>query len=345
MLAMSYLSNILEQPTVLRSLVKTYQGHSIWQALQAEMARPYRKIVLTGMGGSYYALFPTWLYLNQQGIPAIQIEASELIHYVPDMLDDHTLLVVVSQSGESIEIQRLVQAIKGQVTLIGVTNTETNFLADHSDFSLATRAGEEVPVATKTYTSCLALLHLLARALTGQLQPPTLLSLNQLAEHMTGLLETSLSGLDAAVEQLHGVESLTLLGRGPAIASAMNGALILKEAARLHAVGLSGGQFRHGPMEAVSPALGVVLFAHQGRTTAISQRLAADISDRGGRVICIGEPTGQPGITDLVTPGVDEFLAPLLEIMPVQLLAARLAEKAGIVPGEFRWSGKVIRAE
>jgi len=342
---MSYLSNILEQPAVLQALVESYQGHSIWQALQAEMARPYRKIVLTGMGGSYYALFPTWLYLNQQGIPAIQIEASELIHYVPPMLDEHTLLVVVSQSGESIEIQRLVQAVKGRVTLVSVTNTETNFLADHSNFPLVTRAGIEVPVATKTYTSCLALLHLLARVLTGQLQPQTFLSLSQLAEQMSVLLETSSPELDAAMEHLQNVEFLTLLGRGPALASAMNGALILKEAARLHAAGLSGGQFRHGPMEAVSPALGVILFAHQGRTTAISQRLAADISDRGGQVICIGEPTGQPGILDLGIPEVDEFLAPLLEIVPVQLLAARLAEKAGIVPGEFRWSGKVIWAE
>jgi glutamine---fructose-6-phosphate transaminase (isomerizing) len=343
---MSYLSNILEQPAVVRSVVESYQDSDIWPALQAEMAsHPYRKIVLTGMGGSYYALFPTWMTCNQRGLPTHQVEASELVHYVPEMLDEHTLLVVVSQSGESIEIQRLVQAVKGRVALVSVTNTETNFLADHSHFPLVTRAGTEVPVATKTYTGCLALLYLLSQTLTGQLQSQSYQDLLQIANAMEMLLRDWSPWLRPAIEQLQDARFLTLLGRGPAIASAMNGALILKEAAHRDAAGLSGGQFRHGPMEAVSPELGVILFANSGRTAEINLRLAADIRDRGGRVVVIGEPGEQADVVTLALPPVAEDLSPLLEIIPVQLLAAQLAEAAGLVPGEFRWSGKVIRAE
>lgn len=343
---MSYLGDILEQPTVLRAIVEAYKEHPFWQTLQTKMAaKPYHRVVLTGMGSSYYALFPTWLCLNQQRLPAIHIEASELIHYGLGMLDEHTLVVVVSQSGESIEIRRLVEAVKGKVTLISLTNTENNFLASHSDFSLFTQAGSEVPVATKTYTGCLALLHLLTQSLIKQLQPQTCVDLIQLSDHMASLLENWSQWLDPVIPPLQSVDFYTLLGRGPAVSSAMTGALILKEAARLNAVGLSGGQFRHGPMEALSPAMGVILFANPGQTSSLSGQLAADIHQRGGVVVLVGAPEAPAGVSTLALPRVDEYLSPILEIVAVQLLAARLASEKGIVPGKFRWSGKVIKAE
>lgn len=342
---MSYLADILEQPAVLRAIVKAYKDDPLWQTLSTRMAtKPDHRIVLTGMGSSYYALFPTWLSLNQQGVPAIHIEASELIHYGLEMLDRQTLLVVVSQSGESIEIRRLVEAVKGSLTLISLTNTEHNFLAAHSDTALFSRAGSEVPVATKTYTGCLALLHLLTQSLSGQLQPQTYINLIQLSDRLATLLENWTQWLDPVVQSLQSIEFYTLLGRGPAVSSAMTGALILKEAARLNAVGLSGGQFRHGPMEALSPAMGVILFANQGQTSALSQQLASDIHQRGGQVVLVGA-SAPAGVSHLALPSVDEYLSPVLEIVAVQLLAAQLAADKGIVPGEFRWSGKVIKAE
>lgn len=343
---MSYLANILEQPEVLGVLLETYEGSSLWQDLKSKITtQQYQRVILTGMGSSYYSLFPTWLALNRQGISAIHIEASELVHYALEMVDAQTLLIVVSQSGESIEIQRLVEAVKGKTTLVSITNTETNFLAAQSHFPLTTRAGIEVPVATKTYTGGLLLLHLLCQALTGQLQPQMYLELRQVVDQMATLLDRWSVWIDPAVDALQSASFLTLLGRGPAVASAMTGALILKEAVRLNAAGLSGGQFRHGPMEAVSPALGAIIFANQGPTTEISQRLAQDIRDRGGQVVLVGKADPNFQGVHLALPPVNESLSPILEIVAVQLLAARLAEQAGLVPGEFRWSGKVIRAE
>lgn len=340
---MSYLSDILEQPRVLQSVTESYQNHKVWQSLMEKgTGGHYRQVVLTGMGSSYYALFPTWLYLNQQGVPCIRIEASELVHYALEMLNEQTLLVIVSQSGESVEIRHLVEAIKGKLTTVSITNERDNFLASHSSISLCTDAGSEVGVATKTYTGCLAILHLLARSLTGSLEPQDYVDLINVADQMATLLKNWSNWLEPAVEYLQSVSFLSLLGRGPAVSSAMTGALMLKEAARLNAVGLSGGQFRHGPMEAVSPEAGVILFA-QGRTWALSQRLAIDIASHGGHVVLVGQDT--PAVVNLSLPPVDEFLSPILEILAVQLLANQFAERAGIIPGQFRWSGKVIRAE
>ena len=342
---MTYLSDILEQPRVLHSLIDRYRTQNLLASLTQDVSiNRYQQVVLTGMGSSFYGLFPTWLYLNQCGVPAIHIEASELIHYGLEMLNDKTLLVIVSQSGESIEIQRLIQAVGDGVTIVSVTNSQDNTLANHSHIALCTDAGTEVPVATKTYTSGLGLLHLLARSLTGNLLSRDYKDLLYVADQMTALLKNWQDWLEPLAIHLQSASFYSFLGRGPAIASAMVGALILREAARLNSVGLSGGQFRHGPMEAVSPSTGMILFSSPGRTAELSQRLAADIASHEGRVVLVGQSAALP-VVGLALPAVDEFLSPIIEIVVAQLLAARFAENAGIVPGEFRWAGKVIQAE
>lgn len=343
---MSYLSDIFQQPQVLRSLVQTYQAAPPWEQLDRILAeRQYPKLVLTGMGGSYYALYPTWLALNQAGVPTIQIQAAELVHYAPALLKDDPLLIVVSQSGESVEIQRLLEEIPGQLRLISVTNGLENRLSRHSTLALATQAGAEVGVATKTYTSSLALLYLLGRALTQQLHPQDYDQLLQIADRTEALLDQWQDWLAPAWSHLQAAEFFALLGRGPAVASARDGALILQEAARLPAWGLSGGQFRHGPMEAISPGMGVILFANRDQTWELNQRLAIAIASHGGRVVCVGEAVADPRVVNLPIPAIGAGLQPLVEILAVQLLAAEFAAQAGIVPGEFRWSGKVIQIE
>lgn len=351
---MSYLGDILEQPEILRSVTKTYKDHPAWQQLRLEVTGGrYQKVVLTGMGGSYNSLFPTWLHLNHYGIPAIHIEASELVHYAPAMLSDRftapskqrALFIVVSQSGESIEIRRLLEIAQDQVDIISITNNADNHLARHSKLSLPTYAGAEVGVATKTYTSGLALLHLLSRSLTGQYQPQDHIDLLTVADCLDQLLMRWSDWIAPAVKQLQPATFFSFLGRGPAVATAMNSALIFKEAVRLPAVGLSGGQFRHGPMEALSPKSGIVVFAPQGRTWDLNLRLAQDIAERGGRVVLVGLESSSANIVNLPLPVVDEFLSPILEILATQLLAAKFAEQHHIVPGQFRWSGKVINRE
>jgi glutamine---fructose-6-phosphate transaminase (isomerizing) len=342
---MSFLSDIHQQPDVLRSLVSTYQDHSRWSKLVSLTNQQPRQVLLTGMGASYNALFPIALYLNQQGIPSLQIEASELVHYAPNLVQQAALMVVVSQSGESVEIRRLVEVSQGKVAIASLTNHPDNFLAQHSQLALTTQAGTEVGVATKTYTSCLGLLYMLGRQLAQQYQPSDDQALLNIADLMTSLLVKLDGAIAAALKHLESCQFLTLLGRGPAVASAMNGALMLKEAARIPAEGLSGGQFRHGPMEAVSPNAGVIVFANGGRTQGLMQKLAEDISDRGGRVVVIGQGIDHENICNIPLPIVDEYLSPLLEIIPIQLLTAGFAENRGIIPGEFRWGGKVVHAE
>jgi glucosamine--fructose-6-phosphate aminotransferase (isomerizing) len=138
-----------------------------------------------------------------------------------------------------------------------------------------------------------------------------------------------------------------ILGRGPSLTSAMTGSLILKEAAKVHAEGMSSGQFRHGPLELASPGFSAIVFASSGRTKALNLRLAQDIAEFGGKVVLIGgeKDTHPKGILTLNLPALKELFAPLAEIVPVQLLARRLAIEKGLKPGEFEKAKKVTRHE
>jgi glutamine---fructose-6-phosphate transaminase (isomerizing) len=356
---MSYLSNILEQPQILRSVTAAYKESSDWERLGTFWAKhPSCRLVLTGLGASFNALYPLRYYFHQQGIGALHLDTGELIHYLPEMLTlpQPLMLVVVSQSGESIEIKRLLEQLlqlRSEVKpwIVSVTNLPGNALAQHSDLALFTQAGAEVGVATKTYTSTLAVLHWLGRALGDAFSlgrspnPQSYLDVLQAAHQCENLLQNWESLLEPAFDAVQQATSFALVARGPSIASACNGALVLQEAARKPASGFVGSQFRHGPMEMLSPQLATLLFTLPGRTLALSQGMAKDIFDRGGNLVTIG--TQVPGLNNvhIPLPDMDEWVSPMVDIVVVQLLVAKLAEAAGIIPGEFRWAGKVIAQE
>jgi glutamine---fructose-6-phosphate transaminase (isomerizing) len=200
-------------------------------------------------------------------------------------------------------------------------------------------------VATKTYTSTLAILHWLARAIAGRLKPQDYLDILQCAEHCEQFLEDWQTKLQPAVAAVSEATSFALVARGPSIASAYNGALGLQEAAQSPAAGYVGSQFRHGPMEVLSPQLATLLFTLPDRTLELSRRMAQDICDRGGCLVTIGSKIAGINCPHIELHKLSEWVCPIVDILPIQLLVAQLAEMKGIVPGEFRWSGKVIRQE
>jgi glutamine---fructose-6-phosphate transaminase (isomerizing) len=350
---MSYLSNILEQPQILRSVTAAYKESSEWEHLSTFWAaHPSCRLVLTGLGASFNALYPLRYFLHQQGISALHLDTGELIHYLPQMLTlpQPLMLVVVSQSGESIEIKKLLEQLselsaETRPWVVSITNISGNALAQQSDLALLTQAGAEVGVATKTYTSTLAVLHWLGRALTRLPQPQSYLDVFQAAQRCEDLLQNWELRLEPAFDAVREATSFALVARGPSIASACNGALVLQEAARKPAAGFVGSQFRHGPMEMLSPQLATLLFTLPGRTLALSQGMAKDICDRGGTLVTIGSKV--PGLNNahIALPEMDEWVSPMVNIVVVQLLVAKLAEAAGIIPGQFRWAGKVIQQE
>ncbi|MCM1983413.1 SIS domain-containing protein [Lyngbya confervoides] len=348
-----YIDNILEQPQILRSLLDRYSPTSIASAIRPLWSWEHPSpILLTGMGASHSVLWPIYLNLMQQGLWVQRAETSELIHYLPQLLHRPGLCMAVSQSGESVEIQRLVAQIRdrrqrGQAAphLLSITTTLNNTLAQASDVAFVTQAGAEVGVATKTFTSTLALLHWIGQALLNRLTTNDFAAIEAIAKSQQALLHQHQAWIAPALDPLAAVSTFALVGRGPSLAAVYDGALVLKESLRQLAHGFSGGEFRHGPMEMLSPNLGVLIFTTAGSTLELSQRLGADVALRGGHLVTIGQQGSEAGSVHLSLPPCHQGLAPLLEILPIQLIAGELARKKGIIPGEFRWGGKVVTQE
>jgi len=145
---------------------------------------------------------------------------------------------------------------------------------------------------------------------------------------------------------LEGGALVYLLGRGPSYGSAMEGALLFNEVAKAPAIGMPAATFRHGPVELVDQGFRGLIFAPRGRTCDLNVALAQNLTRIGGRVRVIGPQNVDGfGLEWCITASVPEMLAPLFEIVPVQVAALRLAQLRGIAVGSFRYTPQVTKDE
>ncbi len=151
-----YLADLLDQPRALKATLDSLRQSAIFDRIaQASGADRFQRILLTGMGSSYFGLHPLCIELAAGGWTPLMVETSELIHYYPHLLTPSTLVVAVSQSGKSVETVRLLELNAHKATVIGVTNHADSPLGTQADFAVLTAAGEEFSVSCKTYVAAL----------------------------------------------------------------------------------------------------------------------------------------------------------------------------------------------
>jgi glucosamine--fructose-6-phosphate aminotransferase (isomerizing) len=313
-----------------------------------------RAIVLTGMGSSYDACYPAVAELARSGVAAVMLDAAELLHFRMDMLASVPVVVVVSQSGESIEVVRVVDSLRTRPqrppTVIAVTNGTRNSLASLADRSIDTRAGEEVGPSTITFGASLVVVGALARALAGAAVDPMLERLTGEVELAAVSIEQLLDDgalVDGLVKWHDGRPAVVVLGRGPARAAAEMGALTIKEAVGIPIESLETAQFRHGPLELAGPDLAAAVIATEPETSAVDLALAGELAGAGANVLVVTAGRAEtPSGTMQVTIGpLDRAVGPAVSIVPLQLLAWRLASLSGREPGSYRRAAKVTTHE
>jgi glucosamine--fructose-6-phosphate aminotransferase (isomerizing) len=266
------------------------------------------------------------------------LETSELIYYWAGLLQPETILIVVSQSGRSAEIVRLLQLIRERSHLIAVTNDADSPLALAADTLCLIEAGQESTVSCKTYVSSLLALDRIANILCSGEGDGFDSSSAAIADEVEAYLSRLRDHVDEARELLGDVRHIVLAGRGPSLASAGTGGLIIKEAARFPAEGMSAAAFRHGPLEMVSPHLFLLLFEGDSRCAEMHRRLAADVTGLGGKAQLVSEHR-QTGLFRLARTG--DSLRPILEILPVQMITLALAALERREAGAFVHASKI----
>jgi len=334
-------SNIHGQP---ESIARTldYQCKDGAPAMKhaATLLRSGKKIIITAMGASLFASIPLQYFLCSLGLDAVAIEAGELLHYFNSAWKNAVVLLV-SRSGESVEIAKLLSKMKGKVPIIGVTNEPLSQLSQAADVSISIASLNDEMVAIQTYTGTLLTLHLLGNLVADSFDAAAK-EVRTLLPSFASLVEASMRTLTSWDVFLSPSATPYLLARGPSLASAHEGALLFHEIAKSPAVAMPIASFRHGPVEIVDQNFRGFVFAPEGPTRDLNLSLAHDLVHFGGEIRLIG-PSGSQ-VQDARwcdIPTVPEALAPLFEIVPLQAAAFQLAVLRGIEPGSFRYAPQV----
>jgi len=337
-----YLRDLLDQP---RALNQTLAGlevsktlHQLAASIQEEK---FKTVVLTGMGSSFHALHPLNLALIDHGLTAIMVETSELVHYKNRLFDAKTLIVAVSQSGQSAEVVRLLDINRGRSSVIAITNTHDSPLAKRADAAILTRAGAEFSVSCKTYLTALMALTWLGDVVCGRDLRHVRHELETAGPAVEEYLANWKQHVQDLAQLLQGIRHLFLVGRGASLAAVGTGALIVKESDHFHAEGMSSAAFRHGPFEMLSDETFVLVFAGEHKTRDLNQRLFEDVREQQGRAELVSESAAPP----FGLPTAPRSIHPILEILPVQMISLALAAQAGREPGRFELATKVTTRE
>ncbi|MBT4072543.1 MAG: glutamine--fructose-6-phosphate transaminase (isomerizing) [Chloroflexi bacterium] len=323
-----------------------------------EQIRSIDRVVVSGMGTSLHScMYGAQMIEALAGIPAQAENASEL-RYRQTALNDRTLVISVTQSGETADtlaaMEMSAESGSRQLALVEAEGTQATLVANGT---LYLGAGQEIGVAsTKTMMCSLAVLYQLAvylgerRGSLSAAQVSDFVSdLSRLPGLIAEMIDDGGNAERLARERLVNKQHLMYLGRGALHPMAMEGALKMKELAYLHAEGYPAGEMKHGPIALISDEMPTVALAPQG---ALYDKMAGNINEvksRGGEVIALATRGDElmPGLADEVLwlPEAPEWIVPMLSLVPLQQLAYHTSVALGHNPDKPRNLAKSVTVE
>jgi glucosamine--fructose-6-phosphate aminotransferase (isomerizing) len=329
------LENILNQAESLQG-VANYQFGEGKAALQdaAAFLKSKRKIVLSGMGASYFACIPFQHLLAATGFEVTCIETAELLYFTPPAATENAAVLLISRSGESVEVTKVLRLLSEQkVAVLGIVNVAASTLARQASCCVNLHSCSDQIVAIQTYTATLAVFALLHAAMTGEFADAQK-ELETTVKMLEILIPRWVAGREQWRQLLNSTSPIYILARGPAMGTAFEGALLMHETAKTPAVAMSVPQFRHGPVEVVDSNFRAIVIRTQAATSELDGALAVDIAAMGGQVCSIHRVGDVP-----------ERFASIFEVIPFQIAAYTKAELLGLTPGEFRWATAITSSE
>jgi len=325
--------------------------------LSKEEISNIERIFLIACGTSYHAgLTAKYMIENLCGIP-VEVDLASEFRYRSPLVTNKTLLIVISQSGETADTRAALQeGIEKGAPCRAIVNVVGSTLARMSSGVIYTHAGPEIGVAsTKAFTTQLVALYLLSLHLAQSLGR---MPQESLARHIQELLEVPgkmdavLAGCDRIVEwakQYMHAKDFLYLARGILYPIALEGALKLKEISYIHAEGYAAGEMKHGPIALIDENMPVVVLLQRG---ALFEKILSNVQEvkaRDGQVIALieGESDSRVGKDrdQLVLPATSPWLSPLVFTLPLQLLAYHIAALRGTDVDQPRNLAKSVTVE
>ncbi len=333
------LKEINEQPTALtetlRGRLSEDRAAAVLPGLHLDAAALQRveKMLVVACGTAYHAGLVGKYAIERLARIPVEINVASELRYRDPIIDERTLAVIISQSGETADtLAGLREAKDKGAHVLAITNVVGSSVDREADSVLYTYAGPEIAVAsTKAYTTQMMVMYLLALQLAekrGTLPATERLrlidALQRLPEQMSELLEQQ-ERVREFSRRFHGVHSMLYLGRGINFPTALEGALKLKEISYIHAEGYAAGEMKHGPIALITPECPTVAIAVPG---GVYEKMLSNIKEvkaRQGHVIAVGAAgdaeIGKYADDVIAIPPTDELFSPILAIVPLQLLS------------------------
>jgi len=357
------LKEIYEQPRALRDTIRGRFSMDTGQlyldgleSLRAVLPATSR-IVLVACGTSWHAALVGKFLLEELVRIPVEVDYGSEFRYRDPILDQGTLVVTISQSGETLDtLVSLREARRHGCPALAICNVVGSTLSRESDGVLYTHAGPEIGVAsTKAFTSQLAALYLLALALgraRGRIDAARSQELLSELVRLPQQMEQALR-LDPELEQLasrfYDARNFLYLGRGINYPIALEGALKLKEVSYIHAEGYPAGEMKHGPIALITDEMPVVFLAPRDKTFEKVLGNIEEVKTRSGIVIAISDESDRrlaAKADHVVTvPRTSPHLTPLLLVVPLQLLAYHIAVRKGCDVDQPRNLAKSVTVE
>jgi glutamine---fructose-6-phosphate transaminase (isomerizing) len=340
-----FLHDILRQPNELQRTLDYLSGAGRGALGAADAAmRSARQVYLTGIGSSWHAGLNVSALFQLGGRPVYLVDAAELVQFAAIPRD--SVLIVISRSGRSVEIvQLLAKARDSGATVIGITNAADGTLAREAHMPLVVPVAMDHAISVNTYITLAAAAGILASSVVGSFDAALAASLSRsIAE-----AGRAIPGWQTEIETSNWLaphSTTYFLARGSSLGSAYEARLMWEEGVKSPATAMGTGSFRHGPQEIVGKDVRFGMWIDGAKMRQQDLAVARDLQKLGAQVMVIGQRLPKDaGNLVLQLPDIASHWQFLIDIIPAQLVAERLARLSGVDPDTFRLCSFVVEEE
>lgn len=336
------LKEIMEQPRAAKATItpRIQGGEVVLEGLDLDLTG-IQKILITACGSAYYAGCAGKYTIEKLCHLPVQTELASELRYSDPLVDEHTLLIVLSQSGETADTIAAMKECRSRgARILAIVNVVGSTIAKLADCTLYTWAGPEIAVATtKGYTTQLLVLYLLALYAAKRRNTLEPGQYRRLIGELKGLPKLMQQALDMnpriprLAKKYHKAQSMFFIGRNTDYAVALEGALKMKEISYIHAESYAAGELKHGTIALIQEKQPVIALCCNPSVTEKTMSNIVEVKARGAEVLAVAERGNQKIVSladDMIyVPKVDTLLAACVEIIPLQLLAYYVARENG----------------
>ena len=339
------LKEIIEQPGAIKATIapRIRDGKIVLDetGLTAEYLKSINKIVITACGSAYYAGCAGKYAIEKLCRIPVQVELASELRYSDPLIDEHTLVIVLSQSGETADtIAAMKECKKRGAKTLAIVNVVGSTIANIADHTLYTWAGPEIAVATtKGYTTQVSVLYLFAlyaaekmNRIDEELYKRLLSSLNSLPKKIQEALDMN-PQIPNLAKKYHNASSLFFIGRNTDYAAALEGALKMKEISYIHAESYAAGELKHGTIALIEEHQPVIALCCNESIMEKTMSNIIEVKARGAEVLAVTFKDNQKIVSladDMIyVPKTETIFAAAAEIVPLQLLAYYVAKENG----------------